>query len=76
MWLSIFLQASEGDVDQKQLDDAIDVTSRWTDDLLEYLLATLFCTKQAVNATIAATIAKNDHRSSSSVIVKRHHDQF
>lgn len=76
MWLSLFLRSCQADVPPKLLERAINATIRWTDELLDYLLAALVNVGRPVPPELAIVIAKNDHRSTSSVIVSRHEQQF
>lgn len=76
MWLAMFLHSREGNIGNQLLERAISATTRWTDDLLEYLLAILHHSDNVIPSQIAIVIAQNDHRSTNSVIVRRHEQQF
>lgn len=76
MWLSLYLQSRQVDVSQELLERAIESTIRWTDELIDYLLAIFVSVARPIPAKLAILIAKNDRRSTSSVIVSRHEEQF
>lgn len=76
LWTAIYLSIDREKLSSKRFQAAIDVTRRWTDDLMELILGTLCRKGASINSKIAALIAQNDHRSSNSVIVKRHNERF
>ncbi len=76
LWMAIYLSVEKEKLSGKRFQAAIDATSRWTDDLMELMLGTIYRKGASINSTIASLMAQNDHRSSNSVIVKRHNERF
>ena len=76
LWLTLLLMSESEIVPEPLVEEAIDVTSRWSDDLLGMCLAVLHNLKQPLPAQIAFSVGQNDARSSSSVIVRRHRSEF
>ncbi|MFT7641567.1 MAG: hypothetical protein ACI9G1_003318, partial [Pirellulaceae bacterium] len=76
LWLSLFLASQSAAVPPAILGEAIAATGRWNDELLGMCLAILHDSKQSLPAHLAFLVSQNDSRSSSSVIVRRHRDEF
>jgi len=76
LWLSLYLASQSLAVPQAVLDKAIAATGRWNDELLGMCLAILHNSKQPLPGHVAFLVSQNDSRSSSSVIVRRHPDEF
>lgn len=76
LWLTLYLSGQSAAVPQAIMAEAIKVTGRWNDELLGMCLAILHNGKQPLPAHVAFLVSQNDSRSSSSVIVRRHPDEF
>ena len=76
LWLTLYLASESSPVPQALLNEAIKVTGRWNDELLAMCLAVLQAGKRPLPAHVAFLVAQNDPRSSSSVIVRRHREEF
>ncbi|MCA9123212.1 MAG: TerB N-terminal domain-containing protein [Planctomycetaceae bacterium] len=76
LWLTLYLASQSTTVPQTLLNEAIAVTGRWNDELLGMCLAILYNSNQPLPAHVAFLVSQNDSRSSSSVIVRRHRDEF
>ena len=76
MWLSLFFGSLRDEIPASVLRKAINATTRWTDELLSYLLAIFVERGRRVPPELAMVIARNDRRSTNSVIACRHKDQF
>ena len=76
LWLSLYLASQSAAVPKALLGEAIAATGRWNDELLGMCLAILHNSKQSLPANVAFLVSQNDSRSSSSVIVRRHPDEF
>jgi len=76
LWVALYLASQSATVPQTLLNEAMAVTGRWDDELLGMCLAILYNKKQPLSAQVAFLVSQNDSRSSSSVIVRRHRDEF
>lgn len=76
LWLTLYEASHSAAVPQALLAEAIKTTGRWNDELLGMCLAILHNWKQPLPARLAFLVSQNDSRSSSSVIVRRHRDEF
>ncbi len=76
LWLTLYLASQSATVPHSLLNEAIAVTGRWNDELLGMCLAILHNGKRPLPAHVAYLVSQNDSRSSSSVIVRRHRDEF
>ncbi|MCH8047866.1 MAG: TerB N-terminal domain-containing protein [Planctomycetes bacterium] len=76
LWHALYLASQSAAVPQALLTEAVKVTGRWHDELLGLYLAIIYNRKQPLPADVAFLVSQNDSRSSSSVIVRRHRDEF
>ncbi len=76
LWLTLYLASRAVAVPETLLVDAINVTGRWNNELLGMYLAILYSEQQHLPASAAYLVGENDSRSSSSVIIRRHRDEF
>lgn len=76
LWLSLLLGSESEQLPEDLLAKAIAETPRWNDELVERYLAILFNAKRPLPVDAAFHVCQNDARSASSVIVRRHEDEF
>ncbi|MDM4015114.1 tellurite resistance TerB family protein [Roseiconus lacunae] len=76
LWTTIHLASHAGELPTKLLSNAIRVTKTWTDETLGICLGILHSKSILLPSRLARTIAQRDARSSSSVIVNRHEEEF
>lgn len=76
LWMTIYLAFRGGDLPLKPLVNAIKITTSWTDETLGICLGILKSKSILLPVRLARTIAERDARSSSSVIVSRHREEF
>ena len=76
LWLTLYLASREGPIPHSTFEDAVAVTYRWNDDQLGLCLSIMHASGTSMPASLAMVVAEHDSRSSNSVIVRRHHDEF
>ncbi|HUG67754.1 MAG TPA: TerB N-terminal domain-containing protein [Pirellulaceae bacterium] len=76
LWITLYLESQSATLPQTLMNEAIGVTGRWNDELLGLCLAILYNGQQPLPAHVAFLVSQNDSRTSSSVIVRRHRDEF
>ncbi|WP_372718038.1 TerB N-terminal domain-containing protein [Novipirellula sp.] len=76
LWMSLYLASHAGELQNTMLANAIKVTTTWTDETLGICLGILQSKSILLPSRLARKIAQRDARSSSSVIVSRHEDEF
>lgn len=76
LWMAIYLASQSGALPVKELTSAIKSTKTWTDDTLGLCLSILQSKSILLPHRLARMIAGRDVRSSSSVIVSRHEEEF
>ncbi|TWT31795.1 tellurite resistance TerB family protein [Blastopirellula retiformator] len=76
LWMTIYQLSESTTVPSSLINDAIAATSRWNDDLIGYLLAIYYRAGLSLPSDIAVLACQCDSRSTSSVIVRRHRDEF
>lgn len=76
LWLTLALESESGRVDSELFEAAVNATERWHDDLVALCLAVLCHSGRPLPANVALAVCQNDPRSTSSVVVKRHKEEF
>lgn len=76
LWTTIYLAATKEKVAPKLLGNAIKITKKWTDESLGLCLGILQTLSYRLPIRLARVIAERDARTTSSVIVGRHHEEF
>ncbi|RCS54886.1 hypothetical protein DTL42_07175 [Bremerella cremea] len=76
LWLSLLLASKSEVISDALLNEAIRATPRWNDELVERYLTILFNAQKPLPADAAFHVCENDGRSASSVIVRRHREEF
>lgn len=76
LWMAIYLASQLGTLPVKELKSAIKSTKTWTDETLGICLGILQSKSILLPPRLARMIAGRDVRSSSSVIVSRHEEEF
>ena len=76
LWLTLYLASREQPVPKNTIEEAMAVTHRWYDDQLGLCLAVMHASGTPMSVNLAMVVAEHDTRSSNSVIVRRHRDEF
>lgn len=76
LWLALTLASESSQVSEAWLCEAVEATERWNDDLVAMCLAVLHNTGRPLPSHIALIVCQNDPRSTSSVVLRRHRQEF
>lgn len=76
LWLTLYFASEIEAVPQSFLSQAVAATERWNDEALGIYLAILYNKNQTLPASVAFLVCQNDPRTSSSVVVRRHQEEF
>ena len=76
LWLTIFLAGRQQPLSELFMSKALHAIERWNEDALGMCLAYYCLHSQALPHEVAFIVSQHDPRSRSSVIVKRHKDEF
>ncbi len=76
LWRTVHLASLANELTDTLFDQAVEATERWNDDLLSLALAALVHGNRPLSASLAMAVCQNDPRSTSSVVVRRHKEEF